>query len=100
MEPYVQPPQAAQTNGKSIAAMILGILSVIIPYVGLIIGVVAIVFARISFKEIRLRGEQGRGMAIAGLVCGIVGVVVYAVVIIIVVAVILLAIKENNVTTF
>ncbi|MFC5450447.1 DUF4190 domain-containing protein [Paenibacillus aestuarii] len=100
MEPYVQPPQPAQTNGKSIAAMILGILSVVIPYVGLIIGIVAIVFARISLKEIRLRGEQGRGMAIAGLVCGIVGVVIYAVIIAIVIAVLAFAIKENHVTTF
>jgi hypothetical protein len=73
--PYVVP----KTNSKSIAALVLGILSIMIPYLGFLIGIVAIVFASISLKEIRLRMEQGRGLAIAGLVCGIIGTAIYAI---------------------
>ncbi|WP_408894199.1 DUF4190 domain-containing protein [Paenibacillus taichungensis] len=74
--PYVVP----KTNSKSIAALVLGILSIMIPYLGFLIGIVAIVFASISLKEIRLRMEQGKGLAIAGLVCGIIGTAIYAII--------------------
>lgn len=77
-----QPPK---TNGKSIAALVLGILAVVLPYIGLIIGIIAIVFANIAFKEIKRNGDQGRGLAIAGLVCGIVGTALYAIIILIVI---------------
>jgi len=80
--PYVVP----KTNSKSIAALVLGILSVMIPYLGFLIGIVAIVFASISLKEIKLRMEQGRGLAIAGLVCGIIGTAIYAIIILFVLA--------------
>jgi hypothetical protein len=74
--PYVVP----KTNGKSIAALVMGILSIMIPYLGFLIGIVAIIFASISLKEIKLRMEQGRGLAIAGLVCGIIGTAIYAII--------------------
>ncbi len=71
--PYVIP----KTNSKSIVSLVLGILSVTIPYVGILIGIVAIIFASLAFKEIRVRMEQGKGLAIAGLVCGIIGTAMY-----------------------
>jgi len=71
--PYVAP----KTNSKSIVSLVLGILSVTIPYVGILIGIVAIIFASLAFKEIRIRMEQGKGLAIAGLVCGIIGTAMY-----------------------
>lgn len=77
------------TNGKSIAALVLGILAVAIPYIGLILGIIAIVYAKKSLNEIKMRGENGRGMAIAGLVCGIVGTALYAIIIIIVIIAVL-----------
>jgi hypothetical protein len=72
-----------KTNGKSIAALVLGILSIMLPYIGFIIGIIAIVFSAISLKEIKKKQEQGRGMAIAGLVCGIVGTAIYAIIILV-----------------
>ena len=78
--PYVVP----KTNGKSITSLVLGILSVTIPYVGILIGIVAIIFASLAFKEIRVRMEQGRGLAIAGLVCGIIGTAIYVLLILLV----------------
>jgi len=73
--PYAPP----KTNNKSIVALVLGILSLAVPYIGFVIGIVAIVFASLSFKEIKRTQEQGRGLAIAGLVCGIVGTAIYAI---------------------
>ncbi|MDR9855318.1 DUF4190 domain-containing protein [Paenibacillus sp. VCA1] len=80
--PPMQPPK---TNGKAIAALVLGILSLMIPYVGLILGIIAIVLACLSFKEIKQRQEGGRGLAIGGLVCGIIGTALYGIIIVILV---------------
>ncbi|MCE3201184.1 DUF4190 domain-containing protein [Paenibacillus sonchi] len=88
-EYYTPPPPPAKTNGKSVAALVLGILSVVTPYIGLLFGIIAIILSAISLKEIRTRYEQGKGMAIAGLVCGIVGTIIYAVIIALVVVAIL-----------
>ncbi|MFD0960825.1 DUF4190 domain-containing protein [Paenibacillus chungangensis] len=86
-----------KTNGKAITALVLGILAIIIPYLGFIIGIVAIIFASLAFKEIKQRQEQGRGLAIAGLVCGIIGTAIYAVIILIfVVAIVAFSGFESN----
>ncbi|MNI84590.1 hypothetical protein D3C73_1415090 [compost metagenome] len=45
---------------------------IVLGIVGLISGILAIVFSSLSFKEIKRVQARGRGMAIAGLVCGIV----------------------------
>ncbi|MBD0381950.1 DUF4190 domain-containing protein [Paenibacillus sedimenti] len=103
MDPYqnnTQPPsQASPTNGKSIASMVLGILSIIVPYIGLILGIIAIVFSRIASKEIQARGEQGKGFAIAGLVCGIIGTALYAIIIVVLVIVIIFAASSPDFPT-
>lgn len=65
------------TNGKSIAALVLGVVSLIIPLLGALVGIAAFSFAGVALREIRYRGGDGRGMAIAGLVCGIVATVLY-----------------------
>ncbi|MHA0857140.1 DUF4190 domain-containing protein [Paenibacillus sp. CMAA1364] len=72
--PHMIPPK---TNGKSITALVLGILAIVIPYLGFLIGIVAIIFASLSFKELKYKQEQGRGLSIAGLVCGIIGTALY-----------------------
>lgn len=88
-QPY--PPVPAKTNGKSIAALVLGILSIMIPYIGFFLGIVAIILSSLSFKEIKKRNEQGRGLSIAGLVCGIISTVLYGILLLIVVAAFLYA---------
>ncbi|WP_228100960.1 DUF4190 domain-containing protein [Paenibacillus donghaensis] len=80
--PPMQPPK---TNGKAITALVLGILSLMIPYVGFILGIIAIVLASLAFKEIRQRNEGGKGLAVGGLVCGIIGTALYGIIILIVV---------------
>lgn len=57
------------TNGMSIASMVLGILW--IWWVG---SILALVFGYVALRQIRERNESGKGMAIAGIVLGWVGV--------------------------
>ena len=79
-------PSARQDDGPkgfAITGMVLGIVSLVIPYGGIITAILAIIFAAVS----RHRNDAGRGMAIAGLVFGIVALALWMIVIIIVVSV-------------
>jgi hypothetical protein len=59
-----------RTNALAIASLCCAIGQVI---AGPFAGIAAIVLGSISLKQIRMSGEDGRGMAITGLVLGIVG---------------------------
>ena len=78
--PYVGPPGAGPSyaytpvmsrgmNGMAIASMVLGILWLY--WVG---SILALVFGYIALNQIKTRNENGRGMAIAGVVLGWIGV--------------------------
>lgn len=58
--PHAQPPAPAapKTNGLAVASLVTGLLC-LIPPLGLILGVVAL-------RQIKRRGERGKGMAVAG----------------------------------
>lgn len=92
-QPYYQPPK---TNGKSIATLVLGIVSIVIPYIGFLPGIVGIILGAMSLKEIKLNGEQGRGMAIGGLVCSIIGTILWGVVLLIVIGVFVFFANESS----
>ena len=93
--PYGQPgpsgqagaawPQLAgrRTNSLAIAALCCAIGQVI---AGPFAGIAAIVLGSISLKQIRLSGEDGRGLAITGLVLGIVGTVLVILLIVFILA--------------
>ncbi len=62
-----------RTNGKAIASLVLGIIGVTgIPFVA---SIVAIILGYMARREIAERGEEGRGLATAGIILGWVGVV-------------------------
>jgi len=63
-------PSGRRTNPLAIAALCFAIGQVI---AGPFAGIAAIVLGSISLKRIRVSGEDGRGLAITGLVLGIVG---------------------------
>lgn len=75
--PGPSPSSEPETNGKSVVALVLGILSIATPYIGFFLGIVAIIFASLSFKEIKITQEKGHGLSVAGMVCGIIGTVIY-----------------------
>jgi len=64
---YAAPP----TNGLAIASLALGIL-----WLSGLGSVLALIFGYVSLHQIKERGEGGRGMAVAGLALGWVGVAV------------------------
>jgi len=76
-------PTGRRTNPLAIAALCCAIGQVI---AGPFAGVAAIVLGSISLKRIRVTGEDGRGLAITGLVLGIVGTVLLILLIVFVLA--------------
>lgn len=69
---------AEKNNSKAIASMVLGIISIptsFIPLVGFVLGILAIIFYRKANKLIQENPTAygGHGMAVAGLVTGIIG---------------------------
>jgi hypothetical protein len=64
------------TDGMSIAALVLGILAVMSCWVGGIFGIPAVICGHMSLKKIKYSTVpiQGRGMAIAGLITGYIGI--------------------------
>ena len=65
-----------ETNSNSTISLTLGILSIIIPLIGLALGVIGVVFSRKATKEINKTNENDRGLATSGLICSIVGIVI------------------------
>ncbi|MGV8169484.1 MAG: hypothetical protein ACP5N3_05495 [Candidatus Nanoarchaeia archaeon] len=63
---------AHEDNGNGIASLVLGISSILIPFLGIITGILAIIY---SNKQKKI---QPNGMATAGMVTGIVGLVFQA----------------------
>lgn len=84
--PYAYaPPQTG--NGYAITALVLGLISLFLswfPGVDWVLGALAIIFGAIGISTARRRGGAGRGMAIAGLVLGVVtavlGIIFWAVI--------------------
>lgn len=71
---YDEPPPPPKTNGLAIAALVLGIIGLLlcwIPFLGLGLGVVAIILGLLGLR----RRPAGKGMSIAGLVLGALAVV-------------------------
>lgn len=64
-----------QTNNNSVISLTLGILSMLIPFIGLILGISGIIFSSKAVKEINTTNANGRGLATAGLICSIVGII-------------------------
>jgi thiamine transporter ThiT len=62
----------------AVAALVLGILSIVlswIPYVDFVLAVLAIIFGAVGLSAANKRGGAGKGMAITGLVLGVVTIV-------------------------
>ena len=61
------------TNSKAIWSLVLGILGLVC--CGFFAGIPAIILGRMSQREIEQTGQQGRGLATAGFILGIVSCV-------------------------
>ncbi|HET9896353.1 MAG TPA: DUF1707 and DUF4190 domain-containing protein [Streptosporangiaceae bacterium] len=61
----------ATTNGMAIAALVLGVVQIFGFWV--FSGIPAIILGHIARRRIQMTGEQGAGMALAGMILGYVG---------------------------
>jgi hypothetical protein len=70
-------PVATRTNPVAIAALICGVAQFFLGLfaVNVLLAIPAIICGAIGLRQTRQRGEGGRGLSIAGLVLGILGVV-------------------------
>ncbi|OKK06811.1 hypothetical protein AMK26_12645 [Streptomyces sp. CB03234] len=79
---YVQPGwQQVPSNGMGIAALVLGIVSVVVFCLyglGIILGILALVFGIIGRKKAQRGEATNNGMAITGIILGAVGIVASA----------------------
>lgn len=79
---YVVVQPTTSTNGLAIASLVLGILWLY--WIG---SILAVIFGHIALKQISERNQGGRGLAIAGLVLGWIGVATLTFVLIVAAAV-------------
>jgi Domain of unknown function (DUF4190) len=64
-------PYSSKTNTLAIVSLVTSIAGIVIlPFLGSLAGVIC---GHISLSQIKRTGEQGRGMALAGLIVGYVG---------------------------
>ena len=84
-----------KTNSLAIASLCCGIGQIL---VGILAGIPAIVLGFVAIRQIRQTGENGRGMAIAGIVLGFVSIIATAVLIVVFMA--LVHGLSNNAATF
>ena len=73
----------AKANGFGITALVLGILSIpagFLSWPGILLGLLAIIFGVLGLRRVKARRADNKGMALAGLITGIVGLVIGAIV--------------------
>jgi hypothetical protein len=87
-----------KTNSLAIASLCCGVGLLL---AGIIAGIPAIVLGFLAIRQIRRTGEDGRGMAIAGIVLGFISIIATAALIILVIVFeVMLRGLSNNTATF
>lgn len=80
-QPVMYPGVQAPTHGPAVASMILGILSLVLWWFGIITGIIGLVLGASSLKQCQPNGpKNGRGMAIAGITCSIIALSLWLIV--------------------
>jgi hypothetical protein len=84
LPPQSQPPPSQASNGKAIAALVLGILGLVA--CPLVCSILALVFGYQGRGEIDRSGgwQSGRGLAVAGIVLGWVGIALTVLIVIVI----------------
>ena len=77
-QPYPMAYPMLRTSGLAVAGMVVGIVALLgfwVPIADLVLGLTAIGLSWAGIVQCGKPGYSGKGMAIAGLVCGILGVI-------------------------
>ena len=74
--PYYGPPMIARkTNGMAVTGMVLGIVSLVLFwawFLGPVLAVLGVIFSSVGISQCNREQQEGKGMAIAGLVCSLI----------------------------
>jgi len=62
-------------NSKAIISLVLGAVTLVLPLLGIVTGIIGIIYYTKAKKEMVVTGETGEGVSIGGLVLNIVGLV-------------------------
>lgn len=68
--------ESIRINSNSLGSLVLGVLSIMIPIFGIVLGGAGIYFYVKAKKEMVMTNESGKGFALTGLICSFVGIVV------------------------
>ncbi|MEV0454648.1 DUF4190 domain-containing protein [Catellatospora methionotrophica] len=89
--PYAAGPATQGTNGMAIASMVLGIVGVLMCWcygIGALPGLIGAILGHVSQKQIRERQQEGKGLAITGIITGwsavaltVIGIVIVVIII-------------------
>lgn len=74
----VGPPPAGNQNTQGLVGMIVGIISIPLgccAWIGMVVGIVGLVFSWLGFQKANSGLASNRGQALTGLICSAVGVV-------------------------
>lgn len=82
-----------QTNGLAIAALVCGVAQVFLWFLA---AIPAVVLGHMARKQIRQTGEQGDGMALAGLILGYIGLALTVLFVILIVIIAVSAAHSGN----
>jgi hypothetical protein len=66
---------ARKTNGMAVTGMVLGIISLVLFFVWFlapVLAVLGIIFSGLGISQCNRLGQDGKGMAVAGLVCSLI----------------------------
>ena len=69
-----QQPIQTQKSGFAVTSLVLGILS-FIPLVGVLLGVLAVLFGILALRQIKKQVFQGKDLAVAGVILGTLGII-------------------------
>ena len=89
--PMPYPPRP--TNQLAIAALVCGCAQL---FFSLLTGIPAVILGHIARRQIRETGENGDGMALAGLILGYVGIGLSVIFAVIIILVVVAAVHDNN----
>ena len=69
--------KSSVTNGKATTSLILGVISILlvfVPFLGLILGVIGLILGIIGLIDIKDSKQVGKKLAISGIVCSSLGI--------------------------
>lgn len=91
---YYAGPMPQSTNGMAIASLACSIASYfVLPVIGAILGVI---FGHMALSQLKASQEQGRGMAVAGLVIGYIHLALFVLVLLFIILFVIIGISSSQ----